>query len=86
MNENEAPINDLDSIVPVITLSILDWVALIVLIAGGINWGLVGALNIDLIGAAVGRGTSAARALYLLVGLSALYCIYFALKLAGQRR
>ncbi len=86
MNENEAPINDLESIVPVMRLSVLDWIALVVLIVGGLNWGLVGILNFDLIGAAFGQGTSIARAIYIVVGLAGLYGIFFAVKLAGQRR
>jgi hypothetical protein len=31
------------------TLSALDWIALTLLIIGGLNWGLVGAFNFDLV-------------------------------------
>lgn len=41
---------------------------------GAINWGLVGAANFDAIRAALGKST-AARAAYTMVGLSAGYAI-----------
>ena len=65
----------------------LDWLALVLMIIGGINWGLVGVMNIDLVAATFGDGTTAARAAYGLVGLAALYSIYTVSKLAsdGQR-
>lgn len=86
MKSTEAPVNDFSSVVPAMTLSLLDWIALIIVIAGGVNWGLVGLLNMDLVGAALGSGTAAARAVYLLVGLAALYCIFFAFRMAGLNR
>jgi len=86
MNDAEPPINDLASTVPLMTLSLLDWIALIILIVGGLNWGLVGLLNLDLIGAALGNGTAASRLAQLLIGLAGLYGIAFALKLGGRRR
>jgi uncharacterized membrane protein YuzA (DUF378 family) len=41
---------------------------------GAVNWGLVGAANFDAIRAVLGRST-AARAAYTLVGLSAGYAV-----------
>lgn len=46
--------------------------ALILLVIGGLNWGSVGLLGKDLVAAAVGRGT-AAKAIYVAVGLAALF-------------
>lgn len=86
MNEAEPPVNDLASTVPLMTLSLLDWIALIILIAGGLNWGLIGLLNLDLMGAALGEGSNALRLLQLLIGLAALYGIVFAWRLGGRRR
>lgn len=65
----------------------IDWLALVVMIMGGINWGIVGVMNIDLVAAVFGDGTTAARAAYGLVGLAALYSIYTVTKMAsdGQR-
>lgn len=50
----------------------LNWLTLILLIIGGINWGLVGVANIDLVADIFG---SAARLIYAIVGLAALYQI-----------
>ncbi|WP_406658288.1 DUF378 domain-containing protein [Methanolobus sp. ZRKC2] len=61
----------------------LDWAALVLVIIGGLNWGLVGAFNYDLVAAIFGEMSSITRIIYILVGLAALYMIYFATK-AGQ--
>lgn len=51
----------------------LNLITLILTIVGGINWGLVGLANVDLVAAIFGDGTGASRTVYTLVGLSALY-------------
>ena len=52
----------------------LDVLAAVLLVVGGLNWGLVGFFQFDLVGAIFG-GQSAilSRIIYALVGLSALY-------------
>ena len=57
-------------------LNLLDWIALVLLIVGGINWGMVGLLNVDLVSSIFGVMTVATRVIYALVGISALYVIY----------
>jgi len=57
----------------------LDWIALILVIIGGLNWGLVGALQFNLVEALFGVAT-VARVIYSLVGIAALYTIYLSLK------
>jgi len=64
--------------VPTPTLSAVDWVALVLVIIGGLNWGLVGVLNFNLVVAIFGEASMLTRLVYALVGLSALYMIYFA--------
>ncbi|WP_292387637.1 DUF378 domain-containing protein [Methanosarcina sp. UBA5] len=54
----------------------IDWIALILVIVGGLNWGLVGLLNFDLVAAIFGMGNLLARIVYILVGISAVYMIY----------
>ena len=54
-------------------LHALDWLAMVLMIVGGLNWGLVGATGVDLVATLLGEMTLASRAVYLLVGLSALY-------------
>ena len=53
----------------------LNLITLILTIVGGLNWGLVGLAEFDLVAAIFGSGTAAARVVYVLVGLSALYQI-----------
>ena len=58
----------------------LNLITLILTIVGGINWGLVGAAQFDLVAAIFGQGSGMARGVYTLVGLSALYQILPLLK------
>lgn len=52
----------------------LDVVTAVLLVVGGLNWGLVGAAEFDLVATLFGGGASLlARTVYLLVGVSALY-------------
>ncbi|HTJ99226.1 MAG TPA: DUF378 domain-containing protein [Bordetella sp.] len=64
----------------------LDWIALVLAIIGGLNWGLVGAFNFDLVAAIFGAGSTIARLVYILVGLAALYLIYFAVRASSMNR
>ena len=49
--------------------------ALVLLVIGGINWGLVGFFNYNFVDMLLGEGTVLARIVYGLVGLSAMYII-----------
>ncbi len=62
-------------------LSGLDWVAMILVIVGGLNWLLVGAFQFDLVATLFGDMTMLARVVYVLVGLSAIYLLTMAGKL-----
>ena len=53
--------------------TMLDWYAFALLIIGGLNWGLIGFFNFDLVKAIFGDMTFLSRTIYSLVGLSALY-------------
>jgi uncharacterized membrane protein YuzA (DUF378 family) len=53
----------------------LNLITLILTIIGGINWGLVGMANVDLVAALFGAGSGLSRTVYVIVGLSALYQI-----------
>ena len=55
---------------------ILDKIALILAIIGGLNWGSIGLFRFDLVAALFGGQTSmASRIIYTLVGVAALWCI-----------
>lgn len=55
---------------------IIDKIALILAIIGGLNWGSIGIFGFDLVAFAFGgSGSAISRVIYTLVGLSALWCI-----------
>ena len=51
----------------------LDWLALAVMMLGGMNWALVGAFDFDAVATLFGPGSIIARILYILVGIAALW-------------
>ena len=51
----------------------LNILTLVLVIVGGLNWGLVGLLGLDLVAAIFGAGSVLTRLVYVLVGLSALW-------------
>ena len=55
------------------------WVALLLLIVGGLNWCLVGALNFDVVATIFGKMTTPSRVIYIVVGLAAIYSLVTAL-------
>ena len=55
---------------------IMDRIALILAIIGGLNWGCVGLFRFDLVAYLFGGQTSTvSRVVYTLVGLAAIWCI-----------
>lgn len=60
--------------------SVIDWIALVLVIVGGLNWGLVGLFNLDLVELILGSIPILQRIVYIVVGLAAIYLIYFATK------
>lgn len=51
----------------------LDVTVAVLLVVGGLNWGLVGALGFDLVAYLFGDMTALSRLVYVLVGLAAVY-------------
>ena len=56
-------------------MKILNIIALILVIVGGLNWGLVGAIDFDLVATLFGVMSTLSRIVYCLVGVAAIYCI-----------
>jgi uncharacterized membrane protein YuzA (DUF378 family) len=54
----------------------LDLIAMILLLIGGLNWGLVGVFNFDLVATIFGNMSVVSRIVYTLVGVSAIYGIF----------
>jgi len=59
--------------------NVLDWIALVLVIVGGLNWGLY-AFGFNLVELILGSIPILAQIVYILVGLSAVYMIYYATK------
>ncbi|MDW6023361.1 DUF378 domain-containing protein [Mesorhizobium sp. BAC0120] len=53
----------------------INTLTLILVIVGGLNWGLVGLFSFDLVAAIFGAGSAPARLVYILVGFSAAWQI-----------
>ncbi len=60
--------------------STLDWIALLLVIIGGLNWGLVGIFELDLVQLIFGSIPILMKLVYVLVGLAALYMLYYETK------
>lgn len=57
-------------------MKILDVIVAILLVIGGLNWGLIGFFDFDLIGTIFGEMSAFTRLVYALIGVSALYKIF----------
>ena len=56
-------------------MKMLHMVAVLLLVVGGLNWGLVGLFNFNLVTTLFGVGSALTMLVYVLVGLSALYVL-----------
>lgn len=61
-------------------MKFLDITALILIIIGGINWGLIGFFQYNLVDSFFGVFPIVSRIIYILVGLAAIYSISFFMK------
>ncbi len=68
------------------TKGLLGMIAFILLIVGGLNWGLVGFFNFDLVAAIFGDMTALSRIIYDLVGLSALFMVVKKFTMMGEEK
>jgi len=62
-------------------LNVIDWIAMVLVIVGGLNWGLVGLANFDLVATLFGAMSVLSRVVYVLVGLSAIYVAVISMKM-----
>ena len=58
-------------------MKVLDAIALILIVIGALNWGLIGFFNYNLIGSLFGFTSMFSRIIYGLVGLAGIYAISF---------
>ncbi|HLD27630.1 MAG TPA: DUF378 domain-containing protein [Patescibacteria group bacterium] len=62
---------------------VLGLIAFILVVIGGLNWGLVGIFDFDLVAWIFGDMSTVARIIYILVGLAALYKLFGLKKYCG---
>ena len=67
-------------------MSALDYIAMALLIIGGLNWAMVGLFEVDMVATLFGPDTALTRIVYVVVGLAALYSIYTTAKMASSKR
>jgi len=67
-------------------LGALDRAALILLVIGGLNWGLVGAFQVNLVTMLFGPSSTLSRIVYILIGVAAGYVIFYLLARGAARR
>jgi hypothetical protein len=61
-------------------MKFLDWVTIVLLIVGGLNWGLYAFFDYNIVDKLFGIGSTVAKVIYGLVLFSALYGIVFIVK------
>lgn len=66
-------------------MKIINLIAFILVIVGGLNWGLVGILNIDLVATIFGDMSALSRTIYALVGIAAIYMLITAPKAKAEK-
>lgn len=64
----------------------LDYLTMILVIVGAINWGLVGLFGFDLVAGLFGEMSMISRIVYDLVGISGVYCIFTLMKWGNMSR
>ncbi len=62
------------------------WFALILLVIGAVNWGLVGLFQFDLVAALFGAGSGLSRLVHSLVGLAGIVLTAIAATTLGSQR
>lgn len=66
-------------------MSALDYIAMALLIIGGLNWAMVGLFNVDMVASVFGEHSPGTRLVYILVGAAALYSIYLSARMSVNK-
>lgn len=66
-------------------MAVVNAIALILIIVGGLNWGLVGAFDFNLVEAIFGAGSALTTLIYILVGVAAIYSLLLDIAASPQR-
>ncbi|MCL5666433.1 MAG: DUF378 domain-containing protein [Patescibacteria group bacterium] len=57
-------------------MNVLNWIAYVLVVVGGLNWGLIGLFDLNLVNKILGSVSWLEKLVYILVGLSALLIIF----------
>ncbi len=60
--------------------ALIDKVVLILIIIGGLNWGLIGIINLNLVDLIFGFAPVLAKVIYIVVGVASIYAIKMLMK------
>ncbi|KKT25369.1 MAG: hypothetical protein UW11_C0029G0020 [Parcubacteria group bacterium GW2011_GWA2_43_9b] len=66
-------------------MKILNWITFILVVIGGLNWGLIGIADLNIVSSIFGEGTLTGI-IYDLVGLSAIYMLIFGGKMMAEKQ
>jgi hypothetical protein len=66
-------------------LNTVDWICMILIVIGGLNWLLWGAFGFNLVAAIFGTLSVISRIVYILVGLAAIYVVIFMFPKIGKK-
>ncbi len=66
-------------------LNILDWICMILVVIGGLNWLLIGIFDFNFVSAIFGAMFILSRIVYILVGVAALYVLVFMFPKIGKK-
>lgn len=66
-------------------LNFLDWICMILIVIGGLNWLLWGIFGFNLVAAVFGAFSIISRIIYILVGVAALYVVIFMFPKIGKK-
>jgi uncharacterized membrane protein YuzA (DUF378 family) len=64
----------------------LDKAAYLLLVVGGLNWGLVGFFKYNLVDKIFGAGSGAARVVYAVVGLAGVYGVWTIVSMMASQK
>jgi uncharacterized membrane protein YuzA (DUF378 family) len=65
-------------------MSAAEWIPMLLLAIGGINWGLIGLFDFNLVSTLFGEMSALTRVIYVAVGLSALYSLYMSARMSSH--
>lgn len=66
-------------------MNTMDYIAWVLIVVGGLNWGLVGAFKYNLVDSLFGVNSALSRVVYVLVGLAAVYSLIAVVAKMGKQ-